>query len=581
MNYYHRLSAAILGANVALMQVQSVQAITESELSKVAKSVTIMIQNVQNLKETGSGVIIKRDGETYTVLTTHHVVEQSSSYRVMTSDDKLYLIDQGSIQAFPGVDLALATFKSSESYSVAKIGDSAQSRLGGACFVSGFPSVTEVRSEPTFYFTPGEIAANASRPLKDGYAIAYNNPTLPGMSGGPVLNAEGELIGIHGRAETAEQLQNSQVRKDIYVLKTELNYAIPINTFLSLAPQVNSTLAFRTLSPSVPSAPKADDFYLQAQGKSRKGDLKGATSDLDQTIRLNPKYVSAYTNRGIARAELGDLKGAIADFEQVIRFAPNSAIAYNNRGFARHESRDNHGAIEDYDQAIRLDPKFAMVYFNRGFARQELGNNQDAINDYDQAIRLDPKSANAYINRGNVRFLLEDRQGALNDYDQAILIDPTNADAYINRGNVRAALGYNDGAFDDYGQAIALDPKKASTYNNRGLLRVELGDNQGALADYDQAIRLNPKLASVYSNRGNAHAALGHSQEAISDFDQAINLNPKLAAAYNSRGRSRYKLGDKQGAISDLSMAAALYKANGNEKRYQSVLKKIQQINER
>lgn len=581
MNYFHRLSAAILGVNVALVQIQPVQALTESEVSKVAQGVTVLIQNVQNSKEAGSGVIIKRDGELYTVLTAHHVVDKSSSYKLMTPDAKLYLMVQGSIQVFPGVDLALVTFKSSESYSVAKMGDSTQSRLGSASFVAGFPVVTEVRSEPTFYFTPGEIAANASRPLKDGYSIAYNNATLPGMSGGPVLNAEGELIGIHGRTEAAERLQNSQVSQDIYVLKTELNYAIPINTFLSLAPQVNSTLAFKTPSSSVPSAPKADDFFLQAEGKSKKGDLKGATADLDQTIRLDPKYAIAYNNRGVTRAESGDLKGAIADFDQAIRFAQKPAIAYNNRGFARHKLGDNQAAIADYDQSISLDPKYALTYFNRGFARNELGDTQGAISDYGQAIRLDPKYVIAYVNRGNIHTRLGDRQAAIADYDQAILLDPKDALAFANRANVRVSLGYINDAFVDYDKAIGLDPKLASAYSNRGLLRFGLGDLKGAISDYDQAIRLKPKLAAAYSNRGNARAGSGDKQGAILDFDQAISLDPTLAAAYNGRGRSRYELGDKQGAISDLNKAAALYKANGNEKRYQSVLIKLQQINGR
>jgi S1-C subfamily serine protease len=130
--------------------------------------------------------------------------------------------------------------------------------------------------------------------------LAYSNPTLPGMSGGPVLNEQGKLIGIHGRAERVERVQNSQLRNDIAVLKTEFNYAIPINTFLTLAPKVKKTLALRTPSPSVSSGPKADDFFLQAEEKNKTGDWKGAIADLDQAIRH----------------ELGDKQGAIADLQK-------------------------------------------------------------------------------------------------------------------------------------------------------------------------------------------------------------------------------------------------------------------------
>jgi tetratricopeptide (TPR) repeat protein len=547
INYNARLSAAILGVGVALVQIQPAQALTKVEVSKVAQSVTVMIQNAQNPRDAGSGIIIKREGETYTVLTAHHVVENSPNYKVMTPDKKMNPIVPGSIQPLPGVDLALVQFKSAGSYGVAKMGDSTQSPSGSTSFVAGFPGTNEVRNEPEYYFTSGEIAANGSRPNKDGYALAYSNPTLPGMSGGPVLNEQGELIGIHGRAEKAEKLQNSQVSNNIYVLKTEFNYAIPINTFLTLAPQVNKTLALRTPSLSVSSGPKADDFFLQAEEKLNRQDFKGAIADYDQAIRLNPKLAVAYNGRGNARYELRDMQGAIADLEQAIRFDPKLAPAYNGRGTVRYALGDKQGAIADLDQAIRFDPKLARAYNNRGSIRNKLGDIQGAITDLDQAIQLDPKFALAYSNRGYGRNILGDIQGAITDLDQA----------------------------------IRLNPKLALAYNNRGYSRYALGDKKGAITDLDQAIRLDPKLTSAYNSRGSIRHALGDKKGAITDLDQAIRLDPKLAEAYNGRGAVRNELGDKRGAVSDFQQAAALFKFQGNEKRYQDALKWLQSINGR
>jgi tetratricopeptide (TPR) repeat protein len=479
IDYNAGLSAAILGVSVALVQSLSAQALTKIEVSKVAQRVTVMIQNAQNPKDAGSGIIIKREGETYTVLTAHHVVQQSPDYKVMTPDKKLYPIVQGSIQPLPGVDLALVQFKSAGAYGVAKMGDSAQSPSGSASFVAGFPGTNEVRNEPEYYFTSGEIAANGSRPNKDGYALAYSNPTLPGMSGGPVLNEQGELIGIHGRAERAEKLQNSQVSNSTYVLKTEFNYAIPINTFLILVPQVNKTLALRTPSPSVSSAPKADDFFLQADDKLSRTNYKDAISDFNEVLRLNPSFEAAYTGRGIARANLGDNQGAIEDLGQAIRFNPNNVRAYAARGLNKSALGDKQGAEADFKKALSLN------------------------------------------------------------------IDPQDYRAYVNRGSARQALG----------------------------------DMQGAIMDFDQAIRLDPKFAPAYNNRGNARQALGDMQGAITDFDQAIRLAPTLAMPYAVRGEARARSGDKQGAISDFQKAAALFKAQSDEKNYQLVLKNLQQLN--
>jgi tetratricopeptide (TPR) repeat protein len=621
MNYYRGLSAAILGVGVALIQIQSVQALTKADISKTAQSITVRIQDAQNPQSSGSGVIIKREGQIYTVLTAHHVVQASTDFTVMTPDDKQHPMNQGSIQIFPGVDLALIRFTSAESYSVAKMGDSAQSPSGTGSFVAGFPGTTAVRSEPSFYFTSGEIAANANKPLTDGYAIAYNNPTLPGMSGGPVLNEKAELIGIHGRAENAAVPQNAKIREDVYVLKTEFNYAVPISTFLRLAPQVDKTLAFQGKSTPVSSAPKGDDFFLQADEKLRKFDYKGALEGFNQALRINPNYEAAYAGRGVARTQLEDKKGAIDDLSQAIRLNPNNVRAYavrgsnrfylgdkpgaeadlkkvlslnidskdyrayNNRGILRSQLGDKKGAIADYDQAIRIDPSFTIAYSGRGAVRSELGDKQgaiadynQAIADYNQAIRINPNYADAYYNRGIVRSELGDKQGEITDYDQAIRINPNYASAYNNRGFVRSELGDNQGAITDYDQAIRINPNYASAYNNRGIVRYKLGDKQGSIADYDQAIRINSNYAKAYGNRGIVRSKLGDNQGAIADYNQAIRINPNYADAYNNRGIVRYKLGDKQGSIADWKKAASLYKAQGNQKAYQNLIQYLQKL---
>jgi len=59
-------------------------------------------------------------------------------------------------------------------------------------------------------------------------------------------------------------------------------------------------------------------------------------------------------NRGIAKGKLGDNRGAISDYNKAIEIDPNATDAYHNRGVAKYYLGDINGACLDWSKAGEL-----------------------------------------------------------------------------------------------------------------------------------------------------------------------------------------------------------------------------------
>jgi tetratricopeptide (TPR) repeat protein len=118
-------------------------------------------------------------------------------------------------------------------------------------------------------------------------------------------------------------------------------------------------------------------------------DYDGAIVALSEAIRLDPKRVDAFANRGAAYANKGDYDRAIADYNEAIRLYPNVASTFNNRGIAYANKGDYDRAIADYNEAIRLDPKNVYAFCNRGRAKLKINDEAGSKADIAKARELD------------------------------------------------------------------------------------------------------------------------------------------------------------------------------------------------
>jgi tetratricopeptide (TPR) repeat protein len=374
------LTAVALVQNVAVAK-------SAPEINQIAQAITVRIAVGQG---NGSGILLQKNGDIYTVLTAAHVVKGDSAGQltVTTADDKQHKAIE--IKNYQGdVDLAIVRFRSAVSYRLAELGDSNKLVGGIDIYAAGFPAPTRVITEPVFVFRRGQVVANSKQVFKGGYALLYDNPTLPGMSGGPILDEAGKVVAIHGKGD----------RDQDSGAKTGFNAGIPISRFADIASKlgvgVDKTVASTIRNPSF----IADDYFVSAHRKKDKEDYQGALADFNQSTSLKPNFAGAYFARGVLKAErLNDNKGALADFNQSISLKPDFVDAYIFRGILKHWSlNDLRGALADFNQSVSIKPDSADAYRFRGILKRW------SLNDLRGAFADFRKSENLFRQQGNIR----------------------------------------------------------------------------------------------------------------------------------------------------------------------------------
>jgi len=467
MNNFTLFSTVLLGTTIAVVQPYAAHALSANQIQRMAEKFTVLIDGVSP----GSGVIVAREGETYYVLTAHHVVGTPDGYTIVTASGERYPVDYSRVVRLPGVDLAVVAFNSRRPYPVATLASYAYDTSFRNVYTAGW-TANRTRAFTAGILSDRSFSLALTQGLRqDGYELFYSNLTQIGMSGGAVLDGEGRVIGIHGLAEGEEV--NDGLR-GITRIKRGFSSGIPISTFLNRVNQTGLRLSLQ-LTYTAPS-----QVAIQ-QPDTIPAPLSSDASAVD------------WNNRGNQFYRLGQFDQALMALNQSVRLNPNSHAAWYDRGNVLFALKRPLEALESYDRAIQLKPDSYSVWRDRGVLLAVLNKFDAALGSFDKATELKPDDYVVWYMRGNLLTKnLRNYQGAVLSYNRALAINPSFADAWMGIGKAYHEQAWYDAALSSFNRALQLDPNLAVAWILQGQTLNALGRRQDAIASWQRALQLKP-----------------------------------------------------------------------------------------
>jgi predicted TPR repeat methyltransferase len=190
---------------------------------------------------------------------------------------------------------------------------------------------------------------------------------------------------------------------------------------------------------------------------SQRGQGQQAIKLIDQSLAIEPRNATAWSNRGNALLKLERNADALDSYNRALAINPRFADALHNRGLALHLLGDASESLASYDRALAIRPDYPEALNHRGMALCKLGRPSEALTAFRRALALQPGVADFHLNLGKALLQLRQGEQAAESLRQALNIEKT-ATAFEQLGIALYRLGRVDEAIDIYRQWLDFEP---------------------------------------------------------------------------------------------------------------------------
>lgn len=215
------------------------------------------------------------------------------------------------------------------------------------------------------------IVSHPKRVIDNVWLVQTDLTINPGNSGGPLLNDQGEVVGI------------------VYGFWNEsngINFAVP-------SPKIKTLLDELLMKSNFVSTREVFDLWGNANHESN---ATRRISVLQELIAKAPDLPEAHFNLGVAYSETSDLQYALQAFSTAVDKRPDYYQAYTNLGLTLYRLKRFQKAKSVLLRAISINTNYALAYLNLGIVyRFGLADNESAIRAFSQFLELDGQSEDA------------------------------------------------------------------------------------------------------------------------------------------------------------------------------------------
>lgn len=188
--------------------------------------------NTEQVSSQGSGVIYKKDGEYAYIVTNTHVINGAKKVDIRLADGTKVPGEIVGTDTYS--DIAVVKISSEKVSAVAEFGDSSKLTVGETAIAIGSPLGSEYANTVTQGIV-SSLNRTVSLKSEDGQAIstkAIQTDTAinPGNSGGPLINIQGQVIGI----------TSSKISTNGGTSVEGLGFAIPSNDAIKIIEQLEN-----------------------------------------------------------------------------------------------------------------------------------------------------------------------------------------------------------------------------------------------------------------------------------------------------------------------------------------------------